>query len=168
MHILDHMKRHSQLPHLHFVPKKSMAEKRSRLETPDAPIASEMARSYPRDMLGYGRQPPAAQWPDDAAVCVQFVLNYEEGGENNILHGDAGSEAFLSEIVGAASWPGQRHWNMESIYEYGAKAGFWRLWRMFTSRNMPVTVYGVTTALARSPEQVAAMKEASRSTLCSV
>lgn len=145
-----------------------MAEKRSRLETPDAPIASEMARSYPRDMLGYGRQPPAAQWPDDAAVCVQFVLNYEEGGENNILHGDAGSEAFLSEIVGAASWPGQRHWNMESIYEYGAKAGFWRLWRMFTSRNMPVTVYGVTTALARSPEQVAAMKEASRSTLCSV
>lgn len=123
--------------------------------------AADMASSYPRDMRGYGREPPAAQWPENAAVCVQFVVNYEEGGENNILHGDAGSEAFLSEIVGAASWPGQRHWNMESIYEYGAKAGFWRLWRMFTSRSLPVTVYGVATALARSPEQVAAMKEAS-------
>jgi peptidoglycan/xylan/chitin deacetylase (PgdA/CDA1 family) len=120
-----------------------------------------MASSYPRDMRGHGRNPPAAQWPENAAICVQFVLNYEEGGENNVLHGDAGSEAFLSEIVGAASWPGQRHWNMESIYEYGARAGFWRLWRLFTSRNMPVTVYGVTSALARSPEQVAAMKEAS-------
>jgi peptidoglycan/xylan/chitin deacetylase (PgdA/CDA1 family) len=121
--------------------------------------AAEMARSYPRDMRGYGRKPPTAQWPDNAAICVQFVVNYEEGGENNIIHGDAGSEAFLSEIVGAASWPGQRHWNMESIYEYGAKSGFWRLWRMFTSRSVPVTVYGVTTALARSPDQVAAMKE---------
>lgn len=129
------------------------------MSTPSS--AADMASSYPRDMRGYGRQPPAAQWPEGAAVCVQFVLNYEEGGENNIIHGDAGSEAFLSEIVGAASWVGQRHWNMESIYEYGAKAGFWRLWRMFTSRNMPVTVYGVTTALARSPEQLAAMKEAS-------
>jgi putative urate catabolism protein len=87
------------------------------------------------------------------------VLNYEEGGENNILHGDAASEAFLSEIVGAAAWPGQRHWNMESIYEYGARAGFWRLWRMFTGRKVPVTIYGVATALQRSPEQVAAMKE---------
>ena len=123
--------------------------------------AADMARSYQRDMRGHGRTPPAAQWPENAAVCVQFVLNYEEGGENNVIHGDAGSEAFLYEIVGAASWPGQRHWNMESIYEYGARAGFWRLWRMFTSRNMPVTVYGVTSALARSPEQVAAMKEAS-------
>jgi hypothetical protein len=138
---------------------KEMAE--NPLETPGSPSVADMARSYPRDMHGYGRHPPAAQWPENAAICVQFVLNYEEGGENNVLHGDAGSEAFLSEIVGAASWPGQRHWNMESIYEYGAKAGFWRLWRMFTSRNLPVTVYGVTTALARSPEQVAAMKEAS-------
>ena len=91
---------------------------------------------------------------------MQFVINYEEGGENNILHGDAASEAFLSEIVGAQAWPGQRHMNMESIYEYGSRAGFWRLWRMFTERGMPVTVYGVATALQRNPEAVAAMKEA--------
>jgi peptidoglycan/xylan/chitin deacetylase (PgdA/CDA1 family) len=104
---------------------------------------------YPRDMRGYGRTPPDPQWPGGAKICVQFVVNYEEGGENNILHGDAASEAFLSEIVGAAAWPGQRHWNMESIYEYGARAGFWRLWRMFTARRMPVTVFGVATALAR-------------------
>jgi chitin deacetylase len=91
---------------------------------------------------------------------VQFVVNYEEGGENCILHGDAGSEAFLSEIIGAAPWPGQRHMNMESIYEYGARAGFWRLWRLFTRRRVPVTVYGVAEAMRRSPEQVAAMREA--------
>jgi putative urate catabolism protein len=119
-----------------------------------------MDDSYPRDMVGYGRTPPAAAWPDGANVAVQFVVNYEEGGENNILHGDAASEAFLSEIVGAQAWPGQRHWNMESIYEYGSRAGFWRLWRLFTDRNIPVTVYGVATALARNPEAVAAMKEA--------
>ncbi|MCF3948218.1 allantoinase PuuE [Acidiphilium sp. AL] len=115
---------------------------------------------YPRDMTGYGRNPPDPRWPDGARICVQFVVNYEEGGENNILHGDAASEAFLSEIAGAAPWPGARHWNMESIYEYGARAGFWRLWRLFTDRNIPVTVYGVATALMRSPEQVAAMREA--------
>ena len=115
---------------------------------------------YPRDMIGYGRNPPHPKWPGDANVAVQFVINYEEGGENNILHGDAGSEAFLSEIVGAASWPGQRHMNMESIYEYGSRAGFWRLWRMFTARQMPVTVYGVATALQRNPEAVAGMQEA--------
>ena len=115
--------------------------------------------SYPRDMTGHGRNPPAAKWPGGANIAVQFVVNYEEGGENNILHGDQASEAFLSEIVGAAPWPGQRHMNMESIYEYGARAGFWRLWRMFTERKMDVTVYGVATALARSPEQLAAMKE---------
>ena len=119
-----------------------------------------MDAAYPRDMIGYGRNAPDAAWPDGAKVAVQFVLNYEEGGENNILHGDAASEAFLSEIVGAAAWPGQRHMNMESIYEYGSRAGFWRLWRLFTSRNVPVTVYGVATALARNPEAVAAMKEA--------
>lgn len=119
-----------------------------------------MTEHYPRDMRGYGRLTPDPQWPGGAQICVQFVVNYEEGGENNILHGDAASEAFLSEIVGAAQWPGQRHWNMESIYEYGARAGFWRLWRMFTRRNMPVTVYGVTSAMARSPEQVKAMQEA--------
>jgi OHCU decarboxylase len=88
------------------------------------------------------------------------VVNYEEGGENNILHGDRASEAFLSEMVGAAPWPGQRHMSMESIYEYGSRVGFWRLWRMFTERNLPVTVFGVATALQRNPEAVAAMKEA--------
>ncbi|ANH06201.1 MULTISPECIES: allantoinase PuuE [Shinella] len=115
---------------------------------------------YCRDMHGYGQTPPAARWPGEARVAVQFVLNYEEGGENCVLHGDAASEAFLSEIVGAAQWPGQRHWNMESIYEYGARAGFWRLHRLLTEKNVPVTVYGVATALRRSPAQVAAMLEA--------
>ncbi len=115
---------------------------------------------YPRDMIGYGAHPPDPKWPGGAKIAVQIVLNYEEGGENNILHGDAASEAFLSEIVGAAAWPGQRHWNMDSIYEYGARAGFWRLHRVFTGANVPVTVYGVATALARSPEQVAAMQKA--------
>ncbi len=115
---------------------------------------------YPRDMRGYGANPPDPKWPGNARVAVQFVLNYEEGGENCVLHGDAASEAFLSDIPGAAQWPGQRHWNMESIYEYGARAGFWRLHRLFTGANIPVTIYGVATALARSPEQVAAMKDA--------
>ncbi|MFL5161068.1 allantoinase PuuE [Microvirga tunisiensis] len=116
--------------------------------------------SYPRDLVGYGRNPPHPRWPNGARICVQFVINYEEGGENNILHGDRASEAFLSEIVGAQPWLGQRHMSMESIYEYGSRAGFWRLWRMFTERNLPVTVYGVATALRRNPEAVAAMKEA--------
>jgi putative urate catabolism protein len=115
---------------------------------------------YPRDMTGYGRAIPDPKWPGGAHVAVQFVLNYEEGGENNILHGDAASEAFLSEIVGAAAWPGQRHWNMESIYEYGARAGFWRLWRLFTGRKVPLTIYGVASALQRSPVQTKAMVEA--------
>ena len=115
-------------------------------------------KRYPRDMSGYGPTPPEAHWPGGAKIAVQLVLNYEEGGENNILHGDAASEAFLSEIVGAAAWPGQRHWNMESIYEYGARAGFWRLHRML--KDLPITVYGVATALARAPEQLAAMKSA--------
>ncbi len=115
---------------------------------------------YPRDMHGYGANAPDPKWPNAAKLAVQFVLNFEEGGENNILHGDAASEAFLSEIVGAAAWPGQRHWNMESIYEYGARAGFWRLHRLFTEHEIPVTVYGVATALARCPSQVAAMQDA--------
>ena len=115
---------------------------------------------YPRDMRGHGQTPPRANWPGDARIAVQFVINYEEGGENNVLHGDAASEAFLSEIVGATPWPGQRHWNMESVYEYGARVGFWRLHRLFTAMNVPVTVYGVATALARSPEQVRAMQDA--------
>jgi urate oxidase len=115
---------------------------------------------YPRDLRGYGATPPEAQWPDEARIAVQFVVNYEEGGENCILHGDAASEAFLSEIVGASAWPSQRHMNMESIYEYGARAGFWRLHRLFSSRVIKPTVYGVATALERSPEQLAAMLEA--------
>jgi OHCU decarboxylase len=109
-------------------------------------------------MTGYGANPPDPRWPGGAKIAVQIVLNYEEGGENNILHGDAASEAFLSEITGAAPWPGARHWNMESIYDYGARAGFWRLHRLLSP--LPVTVYGVATALARAPEQVAAMQAA--------
>jgi OHCU decarboxylase len=115
---------------------------------------------YERDLRGYGAKAPHAKWPGDAHIAVQFVINYEEGGENCLLHGDAQSEAFLSEIVGAQNWQGQRHWNMESIYEYGARAGFWRLHRMFTDSEVPATVYGVATALARSPEHVKAMKDA--------
>ncbi len=115
-------------------------------------------KRYPRDMTGYGAHAPDAKWPNGARIAVQIVLNYEEGGENNILHGDAASEAFLSEITGAAAWPGQRHWNMESIYEYGSRAGFWRVHRLL--KDIPVTVYGVATALARAPEQLAAMQQA--------
>ena len=115
-------------------------------------------KRYPRDMSGYGPTPPAANWPGGARIAVQLVLNYEEGGENSILHDDAASEAFLSEIIGAVAWEGQRHWNMESIYEYGARAGFWRIHRML--QHSPVTVFGVATALARAPEQVSAMKSA--------
>ncbi|EEW25274.1 allantoinase PuuE [Rhodobacter ferrooxidans] len=115
---------------------------------------------YPRDFTGHGATPPDAAWPGDAKIAVSLVLNYEEGGENNILHGDAASEAFLSDIAGAAPWPGQRHWNMESLYDYGARAGFWRLHRLFTGLGLPVTVYGVASALARNPEQVAAMQAA--------
>ncbi|MFC5068854.1 allantoinase PuuE [Flaviflagellibacter deserti] len=116
--------------------------------------------TYPRDLRGYGRETPDPRWPGGARVAVQFVINYEEGGENSILHGDAASEAFLSDVLGAQPWPGRRHMNIESMFEYGARAGFWRLWRMFTERSLPVTVYGVATALMRSPDQVAGMKEA--------
>ena len=115
---------------------------------------------YPRDMHGYGANPPDPQWPGGARIAVQFVINYEEGGENNLLHGDPASEAFLSEVVAAQPWPGQRHWNMETMYEYGARAGFWRLHRLFTEFDVPVTVYGVATALERGPAQVAAMQAA--------
>ncbi|KGJ05017.1 OHCU decarboxylase [Paracoccus halophilus] len=113
---------------------------------------------YSRDMIGYGENTPDPEWPGGAKIAVQIVINYEEGGENSIEHGDAASEAFLSEIIGAQPWPGKRHWNMESIYEYGARAGFWRLHRLL--KDTPVTIYGVATALERSPEQVAAMKSA--------
>ena len=113
---------------------------------------------YSRDLTGYGRTTPDPRWPGGARIAVQIVLNYEEGGENSIEHGDPASEAFLSEIIGAQPWPGQRHWNMESIYDYGARSGFWRMNRMLC--DLPITVYGVATALERSPEQVAAMQEA--------
>ena len=115
---------------------------------------------YPRDMIGYGRQTPDPQWPGNARIAVQFVVNYEEGGENCILHGDKASEAFLSEIVGAPALEGVRHMNMESIYEYGSRAGFWRLHRIFTGRGIPVTVFGVAMALERNPDAVAGMLEA--------
>ena len=115
---------------------------------------------YPRDMIGYGRQTPDPQWPGNARIAVQFVVNYEEGGENCILHGDKASEAFLSEIVGAPALEGVRHMNMESIYEYGSRAGFWRLHRLFTGRGIPVTVFGVAMALERNPDAVAGMLEA--------
>ncbi len=119
-----------------------------------------MTHPYPRDMVGYGRTPPDPQWTGGARIAVQFVINYEEGGENCVLHGDAASEAFLSEIVGAQPLEGVRHMNMESIYEYGSRAGFWRLHRLFTARAMPVTVYAVAMALERNPEAVAGMQEA--------
>ncbi len=114
----------------------------------------------PRDLIGYGRTVPQANWPGAARIAVQFVLNYEEGGENCILHGDAASEHFLTEIVDAEPWPGRRHMTVESVYEYGSRAGFWRLWRLFTRAGIPLTVFGVTTALARNPDAVAAMREA--------
>ncbi len=119
-----------------------------------------MNGEYLRDLIGYGSDPPDPQWPGNARVAVQFVVNYEEGGENCILHGDPGSEAFLSEIIGAQGYPGVRHMNMESIYEYGSRSGFWRLHRLFTERDMPVTVFGVAMALQRNPEAVHAMLEA--------
>ena len=115
---------------------------------------------YPRDLCGYGQRPPDADWPGGARTAVQFVVNYEEGAENCVLHGDKASEAFLSEIVGAAAIPGQRHMNMESLYEYGSRAGFWRLHRLFAEQGVPVTVFGVAMALQRNPDAVAAMQAA--------
>ena len=114
-----------------------------------------MSENYPRDLVGYGAQPPNAQWPGGARVALQFVLNYEEGGENSVLHGDAGSEAFLSEIIGAASFPA-RHMSMESIYEYGSRVGVWRILDLFRRYQMPLTVYGIAMALQRHPAVVEA------------
>jgi putative urate catabolism protein len=119
-----------------------------------------MSIPYPRDMIGYGAAPPDARWPGAARLALQFVINYEEGAENSILHGDRASEAFLSEIIGAQPVLGARQMNMESLYEYGSRAGFWRLHRAFTSRALPVTVYAVAMALERNPAAVAAMIEA--------
>lgn len=114
---------------------------------------------YPRDMVGYGREPPDPRWPGDAVLALQVVVNYEEGGENTVLHGDAGSENFLTEHI-TASAPGRRHLTAESLWEYGSRVGFWRLWRELTRRGIPVTCYGVAMALGRNPEAVAAMNEA--------
>jgi putative urate catabolism protein len=121
--------------------------------------------NYPRDMIGYGRTPPHPHWPGQARIALQFVLNYEEGGENNVLHGDAASETFLSEIIGAAAFP-NRHMSMESIYEYGSRAGLWRLLRMFEERQLPLTVFGVSTALQRHPEAVAAFRQLGHEIAC--
>jgi len=114
---------------------------------------------YPRDMVGYGRNPPHPHWPGDARVALQIVVNYEEGGENAVLHGDTASETFLSEIIGAAAFEGRRHMSMESIYEYGSRAGFWRLMRLFEERKLPVTMFAVGMALERHPDAAKAMVE---------
>jgi allantoinase len=115
-----------------------------------------MTGAYPRDLIGYGANPPHAHWPGGARLALQLVLNYEEGGENNVLHGDRASETFLSEIIGAQAFE-MRHLSMESIYEYGSRAGFWRLMREFERRALPVTIFGVSMALERNPDAVAAM-----------
>ena len=116
--------------------------------------------SYPRDLVGYGRVPPDPKWPGGAKVAVQFVLNFEEGAENCVLHGDPASETFLSEIVGAAAYEGVRHPSMESMYEYGARAGVWRLLQLFEARGLPLTCFAVAMAMQRNPEPIAAMVEA--------
>ena len=118
-----------------------------------------MSNDYPRDMIGYGATPPEANWPGGARLALSFVINYEEGGENNILHGDPASETFLSEIIGAKAYEA-RHMSMESMYEYGSRAGFWRLHRLFQRYKLPVTVYGVAMAMERNPDVVSAMLEA--------
>ncbi len=120
---------------------------------------------YPRDLAGYGRSPPNPQWPGGARIAVQFVLNYEEGGENSVLHGDAGSEQFLSEMFNPPAFP-DRHLSMESIYEYGSRAGVWRILREFEQRGLPLTVFGVSMALQRNPEVTAALRELGHEIAC--
>ena len=125
----------------------------------------DTTQAYPRDLIGYGKTPPHAQWPGGARIAVQFVLNYEEGGENAVLHGDAGSEQFLSEMFNPASYP-ERHMSMEGIYEYGSRAGVWRILREFEKRQLPLTVFGVSTALQRHPELTAAFVELGHEIAC--
>lgn len=125
----------------------------------DDPHVWQFTENYPRDMAGYAGRPPHARWPGGAKIAVQFVLNFEEGGENHVLHGDAGSEQFLSDIIGAASYP-DRHMSMDSLYEYGSRAGFWRIHDEFQRRGLPLTVFGVAMALARNPAIVEAIKAA--------
>lgn len=119
-----------------------------------------MNPGYPRDLRGYGASPPDARWPGSARIALQFVLNYEEGAEQCILHGDAASEAFLSDIPGARAYQGARHMSMESLYEYGSRAGVWRLLRIFERRGLPLTVFAVAMALERNPEAAAAFRAA--------
>ena len=132
--------------------------------TPTLPDAGQ-ANGYPRDLIGYGRSPPHAQWPGGARIALQFVLNYEEGGENAVLHGDAGSEQFLSEMFNPPAFP-DRHLSMEGIYEYGSRVGVWRLLREFEKRSLPLTVFGVAMALERSPEVTAAFQELGHEIAC--
>lgn len=113
-----------------------------------------MSDAYPRDLVGYADRPPKVRWPGGARVALQFVLNYEEGGEYSVLHGDEASEAFLSEIVGAQPIPGARHMSMESVYEYGSRVGVWRILRLFERYDVPLTVYGVAMAMERNPAAV--------------
>ncbi|HJS76162.1 MAG TPA: allantoinase PuuE [Burkholderiales bacterium] len=115
---------------------------------------------YPRDLVGYGAKPPPPKWPRGARLALQFVLNYEEGGENSILHGDSAAEAFLSEIVGAQPLEGVRHMSMESIYEYGSRVGVWRLLELFARYELPLTVFGVAMAMERNPAAVEAFLKA--------
>lgn len=124
-----------------------------------------MHTAYPRDLTGYGRNPPHARWPGGARIALQFVLNYEEGAENCVLHGDPASETFLSEIVGASAFP-MRHMSMESLYEYGSRAGLWRLLRLFEERGLPLTVFGVAQALQRNPDAVAAFRAGGHEIAC--
>jgi putative urate catabolism protein len=124
-----------------------------------------MATHYPRDLAGYGRDPPHARWPNGARIALQFVLNHEEGAENSVLHGDAASETFLSEIIGAQAFPA-RHMSMESLYEYGSRAGLWRVLRAFEARRLPLTVFAVAQALARHPQAAAAYRELGHEIAC--
>ena len=130
-----------------------------------APARPSVTSNYPRDLVGYGGTPPHAQWPDNARIAVQFVLNYEEGGENCVLHGDKASEQFLSEIIGAQAYEA-RHLSMESIYEYGSRAGVWRILREFERRGLPLTIFGVSMALERHPDLTAAFVESGHEIAC--
>jgi putative urate catabolism protein len=128
--------------------------------TPSKSKAKLQPIEYPRDLLGYGAKPPKARWPGNARIALQFVLNYEEGGENCILHGDAASESFLSEMVGAQALEGVRHMSMESLYEYGSRVGVWRILELFRRRSLPLTIYGVAMAMERNPAVVDAFLKA--------
>ena len=135
------------------------------VQTPAATESEASLRDYPRDLIGYGRNPPHAGWPDGARIALQFVLNYEEGSENSVLHGDAASETFLSEMIVAQAFEA-RHLSMESLYEYGSRVGVWRILREFERRKLPLTVFGVSMALHRNPDLVAAFVEQGHEIAC--